>query len=73
MTRDIAVFCTAFQTMRRSFELSRTLASRVMQLPHDVNFHNGKTLRSAAAEAVAVRRDRECLEIFPIRAVRDYT
>lgn len=33
VTRDVALFCTAFHTMRRGFDLSHTLASRVVQLP----------------------------------------
>ena len=76
MTRDIAVFRTAFHTMRRGLDLSHTLASRVMQLPYEkclvFNFHFGTTLRSAAADAVVVQRDRECPETCPIRAVREY-
>lgn len=76
VTRDVALFCAAFHTMRRGFDLPHTLASRVVQLPHGegliFNFHFGKTLRSAAAEAVAVRRDHECPEICPVRAVREY-
>ena len=76
MTYDIAVFCTAFHRVRRGYDLSHTPASSVMQLPHDegcvFNFHLGKTLRSAAAEAVVVQRDRECPEFWPTRAVRVY-
>ena len=59
---DIALFSLAFYSMRRGFDLSFTLASRVLRLPESVglvfNFLRGKILRKSV-EAVVVSADAE--------------
>ena len=58
ITRDIALFSLACYTMRRGFDLSCTLGSQVLQLPHSAgmiyNFQFGKTLRKSADSVVGL-------------------
>ena len=60
ITRDIALFSLAFYSMRRGFDSSSTLASRVLRLPESAgfvfNFLLGKPLRKSV-EAVVVLAD----------------
>ena len=57
LTRNIALFSSAFYSMRRGYDLSFTLRSQILQLPKSrgliFNFQFGKTLR-ASSEAVVV-------------------
>ena len=74
-SRDIALFVTAFHTAQRGFDLSHALAAQVLSLPKGegliFNFHFGKTLRSSS-HAVVARRDRDCNELCPVRAVQEF-
>ena len=75
MSRDIALFVTAFHTVQRGLGLSHALVAQVLSLPGDegliFNFHFGKTLRESSL-AVVVRRDRGCPELCPVRAVQEF-
>ena len=61
--------------MRRGFDLSFTLGSRVLRLPESAglifNFHFGKTLRKSV-EAVVVLADTEHPQICAFRGVTEY-
>ncbi|CAN0189078.1 unnamed protein product, partial [Laminaria digitata] len=63
MIRDVAIFCLAFHSMKRGFELSAAVASQVLQMSEGeefiFNFLFGKTLRSSS-QAVVVRRNLDC-------------
>ena len=76
VTRDIAVFCVAFHTMKRGLDLARTLGTELLRLPDHkglvFNFQFGKLLR-ASSQAVVVRQDEDCPETCPIRAMWEYT
>lgn len=75
MSRDIAIFCLAFHTMKRGFELSVAVAAQVMQLQDGdgfmFNFLFGKTLRSSS-QAVVVRKNLDCREICAVAAMLEY-
>lgn len=75
MSRDIAIFCLAFHTMKRGFELSVAVASQVMQMRDGegfiLNFLFGKTLRSSS-QAVVVRKNLDCREICAVAAMLAY-
>ena len=64
----------AFYSMRRGFDLSLTLGSRVLGLPESAgvifNFL-GKTLRKSVDSAV-VLADEECPQICAVRGVTDH-
>lgn len=76
ITRDIALFSLAFYTMRRGFDLSFTMGSQVLELPHSAgmvyNFQFGKTLRANRAESVVVLADSENYQTCAFRAVHSY-
>ena len=63
MTRDVAIFCVAFHTMKRGFELSVAVASQVLQMSGGesfiFNFLFGKTLRNSS-QAVVVKKNLDC-------------
>ena len=75
ITRDIALFSLAFYSMRRGFDLSFTLASRVLILPESAglvfNFLFGKTLRKSV-EAVMVLANVENPQTCALRGVTEY-
>ena len=75
MVRDVAIFCVAFHTMKRGFELSVALASQVLQMSRGegfiFNFLFGKTLRESS-QAVVVRRNVECRDICAVAAMVEY-
>ena len=58
ITRDIALFSLAFHSKRRGFDLSFTLASRVLQLLESAglffNFLLGKTSQKSVESVVVV-------------------
>ena len=69
MTRDVAIFCVAFHTMKRGFELSVAVASQVLQMSGGesfiFNFLFGKTLRNSS-HAVVVKKNLDCREICAV-------
>ncbi|CAN0075198.1 unnamed protein product, partial [Laminaria digitata] len=71
MIRDVAIFCLAFHTMKRGFELSVAVVSQVLQMSEGegfiFNFLFGKTLRT-----VVVRRNLDCREISAVAAMVEY-
>ena len=75
ITRDIALFALAFDSMRRGYDLSFTMGSQVLRLPESAglifNFLFGKTLRRST-EAVVVLADKECPQVCAFRAVTEY-
>ena len=75
LTRDIALFSLVFCSMRRGFDLSFTLGSKMLKLPKfrslPFNFHFGKTPR-ASSEAVVVIADRDAAAVCVLRAVTAY-
>ena len=75
ITRDIALFSLALYSMRRGFDLSFTLASRVLRLPESAglvfNFLFGKTLRKSV-EAVVVLADVKNPQTCAFRGVTEY-
>ena len=75
ITRDISLFCVAFHTYGRGFDMSCTLGSQVFKLPDGAgfvfSFHFRKTFRSSS-HTVVVRSDRECPHICPVRAMGEY-
>ena len=75
MIRDAAIFCAAFHTMKRGFELSVAVASQVLQMAGGegfiFNLLFGKTLRSSS-QAVVVRHNLDCRELCAVAAVVEY-
>ena len=75
ITRDIALFPLPSYSMRRGFDLSLTLGSRVLQLRESAglifNFHCGKRLRKSV-DSVVVLADGECPQICAVRGVTEY-
>ena len=76
VTRDIAIFCVAFHTMKRGSELSVALAAQVMQLDggrgYIINFLFGKTLRASEKQAVVISKNTDCREICAVAAIVEY-
>ena len=72
MVRDVMIFCVAFNTMKRGFELSVALASQVLQMSRGegfiFNFLFSKLLRESS-QTVVVRRNVECREICAVAAM----
>ena len=72
MVRDVMIFCVAFNTMKRGFELSVALASQVLQMSRGevfiFNFLFSKMLRESS-QTVVVRRNVECREICAVAAM----
>ncbi|CAM9728164.1 unnamed protein product [Pylaiella littoralis] len=75
MTRDVAVFCLAFHTMKRGFDLSVAVAAKVLRLQGGegfiFNFLFGKTLRSSS-QAVVVKKNLDCRAICAVAAMLAY-
>ena len=75
ITRDIALYSSAFYSLRRGFDLSFTLGSQLLRLPESAglifNFHVGKTLRKSV-QAVVVLADTEGPETCAFRGVTEY-
>ena len=75
IARNIAVFQLAFYSMRRGFDLSFTLASRVLRLPVSAGLafkvHFGETLRKSV-EVEVVLADAENLQTCAFRGVTGY-
>ncbi|CAN0147179.1 unnamed protein product, partial [Laminaria digitata] len=73
--RDVAIFCLAFHTMKRGFELSVAVVSQVLQMSEGegfiFNFLFGKTIRTSS-QAVVVRRNLDCREICAVAAMVEY-
>ena len=74
-TCDIAIFTLSFYSMKRGFDFSSTLASRVLRLPESAglafNFLFGKTLRRSV-EAVVVLADAYNAQTCAFRGVTEY-
>ena len=75
MIRDVAIFCVAFHTMKRGFELSVAVASQVLQMSGGegfiFNFLFGKTLRNSS-QAVVGKKNLDCREICAVAAMVEY-
>ena len=75
ITRDIALFSLAFDSMRRGYDPPFTLDSQVMRLSESAglifNFLFGKTWRRST-EVVVVLADKECPQVCAFRAVAEY-
>ena len=73
--RDIALYVVAFHTAQRGFDLSCALTAQVLKLPDRegliFNLHFGKSLRDSS-HAIVVRRDRECPDLCPVRAIEEF-
>ena len=73
--RDIALYVVAFHTAQRGFDLSCALTAQVLKLPDRegliFNLHFGKSLRDSS-HAIVVRRDRECPDLCPGRAIEEF-
>ena len=72
MIRDVGIFCVAFHTMKRTFELSVAVASQALQMSGGegfiFNFMLGKTLRNSS-QAVVVKKNLDCREICAVAAM----
>ena len=75
ITRDVALFSLAFESMRRGYDLSFTTGSQVLRLPESAglifNFQFGKTLRRSV-EVVVVLAHNEFPQTCAFRGVMDY-
>lgn len=75
LTRDVVLYSLALFSMRRGYDFSFTLGSRILKLPEPrgliFNFQFGNTLR-ASSEAVVVLADRDCPAIFAFRGATGY-
>ena len=75
MIRDVAIFCVAFHTTKRGFELSVAVASQVWQMSGGEgfisNFLFGKTLQNSS-HAVVVKKNQDCPEICAVATMVEY-
>ena len=75
MIRDVAIFCVAFHTMKRGFELSVAVASQVLQMSGGegfvFNFLFGKRLRSSS-HAIVIKKNLDFREICAVAAMVEY-
>ena len=74
MIREVVIFCVAFHTMKRGFELSVAVASQMLQMSGGegliFNFLFGKTLRNSS-DAVVVK-NLDFREICAVAAMVEY-
>ena len=59
MFRDVAIFCVAFHTMKRGFELSVAVASQVLQMSGGEGFISNFLFPEDAAELLPCGRGKE--------------